>query len=360
MDDFPNFPNRKPISLADFVADLRSLVFKRKTEAADHFHLNNGTIGRYEMVDGLRAPLGYLASLAVMFVDLQKDDFADTLGNPEYLLKEINRLIRAEYEEQAPFKNWEGLVGVANAYIQQRNGIHTSKADIPKYVKEHVNLFLEVALLPEIKNNYQKSTEYAIRGFYLASETGYEIGAIDALSAKASICLFRNRYIEARSAYREALDLAVSVNDIHRVNEIKKQQELLNEFMDKKVFISYNNADRNFVRGLANNLQAVGLSIWWDEWEIKVGDSIVQKVGSGITTAANLVVVLSPSSVNSPWVQREVGSALMKQLSSEKGIKILPVLLEDCDIPVLLRDIRWADFRKSYEAGLAEVLTALR
>jgi hypothetical protein len=130
MDEFSDFPKRKPIALADFVADLRSLVFKRKTEAAEHFHLNHGTISRYENVDGLRAPLGYLASLAVMVVDLQKGDTSYPLGKPEYLLKEINRLIRAEYEGEAPFKNWEVLVGVANAYIQERNKTHVSKSEI--------------------------------------------------------------------------------------------------------------------------------------------------------------------------------------------------------------------------------------
>lgn len=352
MDAFPDLSKHRQVSLADFVADLRSLVFKHKIEAAQHFNLSPSTISRYETIDGLRAPLGYLGCLAVMVIDLQKKGvILHTWGNSEYILKEINKIIRAEYEEDVPFENWEELVKVADAY----KGTHT-----PNYVRDQLNLFLEVALLPAIKSNYQQSMEYAIRGFNFASHAGYKLGVIDALIAKASICLVHNKFIEAKSAYDDAWDLAVGINDMHRVNEIKKQQQLLNEFMDKRVFISYNHVDRNFVKKLADNLQDFGLSVWWDEWEIKVGDSIFQKVNDGITTSANLIVVLSPASINSSWVQREVGSAVMKQLSSEKGITVLPVLLEDCDIPVLLRDIRWADFRKNYKSGLTEVLKALR
>lgn len=127
MDEIPDLSKGRQVSLADFVADLRSLAFKSKMEAAEHFHLNHSTISRYENIDGFKAPIGYLAGLAVMVVALQKDEIAGPLGKPEYLLKEINKIIRAEYEEEVPFKNWEGLVAAANNYIQERNKIHADK-----------------------------------------------------------------------------------------------------------------------------------------------------------------------------------------------------------------------------------------
>lgn len=100
--------------------------------------------------------------------------------------------------------------------------------------------------------------------------------------------------------------------------------------------------------------------MWWDEWEIKVGDSIIQKVSDGIRGSAHLVVLLSPSSVKSDWVKREIGSALMRQLSAEKDIAPLPGLIADCEIPVLLRTIKYADFRQAYKAGFGALLEVLR
>jgi len=129
--------------------------------------------------------------------------------------------------------------------------------------------------------------------------------------------------------------------------------------MPKKVFISYNHHDRKFVEKLANDLTKGGVTVWWDEWEINIGDSIFQKVSDGIKTSAYLAVVLSPASVQSNWVNREVGSATMRQLSEKRSITILPLLVTDCEIPVLLGEIKWADFRSDYKSGLKNLLKTL-
>jgi hypothetical protein len=99
--------------------------------------------------------------------------------------------------------------------------------------------------------------------------------------------------------------------------------------------------------------------VWWDEWEINVGDSIIQKVSEGIKSSSYLVVVLSPHSIQSNWVQREVGSAMMRQLSKERSITILPLLVTDCEIPVLLSEISYADFRNDYKSAFKKLLKAL-
>lgn len=69
-------------------------------------------------------------------------------------------------------------------------------------------------------------------------------------------------------------------------------------------------------------------------------------------------IVLSPSSVNSVWVRKELSAALIKELKS-KSVVILPILLRDCDIPPLISDKRYADFRHDYQTGLSELLSVL-
>ena len=51
-------------------------------------------------------------------------------------------------------------------------------------------------------------------------------------------------------------------------------------------------------------------------------------------------------------------AALIRGLD-EKRVVVLPVLMEDCEIPLFLKDKLYADFRKDFDAGLAAVLEAI-
>lgn len=122
-----------------------------------------------------------------------------------------------------------------------------------------------------------------------------------------------------------------------------------------KIFISYSNEDSNFANKLASDLSLMDIDIFFAKLAIKVGDSIVEKINKALEAYDNLVVILSRNSVNSDWVKREINSTLMRQLANRK-IKIKPILLEDCIIPPLLSDIKYADFRESYNLGLKELI----
>lgn len=125
-----------------------------------------------------------------------------------------------------------------------------------------------------------------------------------------------------------------------------------------KVFISYSHGDRDFVAKLAANLASNRILVWWDEWEIKVGDSLLKKVEDGIMSSSYLAVVLSSNSVGSAWVQEELKAALARQLEERRTV-VLPILLNDCKVPLFLKEKRYADFRQDYSRGLAELLSAI-
>ncbi len=126
--------------------------------------------------------------------------------------------------------------------------------------------------------------------------------------------------------------------------------------MDKKarVFVSHSSKDKPFVRKLVAALEKHHLNVWFDEAEIKVGDSIVTRISEGLDSAY-LIVVLSKASVESPWVREEMNAALMDQISGKGGV-VLPVLIEPCDIPPLLRSRLYADFTGDFDLGLKKLL----
>lgn len=123
-------------------------------------------------------------------------------------------------------------------------------------------------------------------------------------------------------------------------------------------FLCHSSQDKNRVENVAQILQGFDYSVWYDEWAIDPGEQIVDKIEEGLSQMDVLVVFLTPASVDSKWVQRELNTALMKQLS-DQNVTVIPVLLEDCDIPSTLRQIKYIDLRDSFEEGIYELMSTL-
>jgi len=125
------------------------------------------------------------------------------------------------------------------------------------------------------------------------------------------------------------------------------------------LFISYSSSDKEIVKRIAVDLLGNGFDVWLDEWEIKVGQSIVKAVGRGIEEADFVVLVLSSNSVKSGWVEAEWSSAYWDQIRDGE-IRILPILLDKCKLPALLKSIKYADLKDDYKSGMHELISSLR
>lgn len=124
------------------------------------------------------------------------------------------------------------------------------------------------------------------------------------------------------------------------------------------IFISYSHADKTFVDKLALDLVSHQAHVWVDTWELNVGDSILNRVQEAIQDSSALLIILSRASVASDWCKKELNAGLMRELA-EKRVVVLPVLVEDCEIPVFLREKVYADFRTDYRRGLKALVEAI-
>jgi hypothetical protein len=110
------------------------------------------------------------------------------------------------------------------------------------------------------------------------------------------------------------------------------------------IFLSHTSEDKPFVYRLKTALNERGVSdVWVDEAEIMVGDSLIRKIEEAITKARYFGVVLSPRSVRSRWVKKELEIAMNMEIKSDSVI-VLPLLLEKCEIPPFLEGKVYADF----------------
>ena len=123
------------------------------------------------------------------------------------------------------------------------------------------------------------------------------------------------------------------------------------------IVISYAHEDSDFVDTLAANLFKNRIPVWVDRWELKIGDSILRKIESAIQDADALLVVLSKASVESEWCKKELTAGLVRELEA-KSVFVLPIVVDDCDIPLFLKDKLYADFRKDKDKALKDVLEA--
>ena len=71
------------------------------------------------------------------------------------------------------------------------------------------------------------------------------------------------------------------------------------------VFLSHSLKDKVVVRDIAERLKKDGLKVWFNEWSIKAGDNISQKIEEGLENSRVLVLCTSANAFGSEWNQLE-------------------------------------------------------
>jgi hypothetical protein len=128
-----------------------------------------------------------------------------------------------------------------------------------------------------------------------------------------------------------------------------------------KVFISHAGEDRErFAKPFAARLRANGVDAWASFWEINPGDSLVDKIfNEGLKNCETFVVVLSNNSIGKPWVREELNLGMVRKI--EERSKLIPIRLDECDVPECLKATAWEDIRDlaNYDLEFERVLNAI-
>ena len=90
-----------------------------------------------------------------------------------------------------------------------------------------------------------------------------------------------------------------------------------------QVFLSYTSDNLDLARRIAEALQANGIETWWDRWCIFPGESLRRKIDAGIAGCTHFLALLTPQSIEKPWVNQEMDAGLVRKL--QERCKFLPV-----------------------------------
>ncbi len=102
------------------------------------------------------------------------------------------------------------------------------------------------------------------------------------------------------------------------------------------VFVSYARSDSARVAPLVAVIKARGWSVWWDP-EIDPGEEFDRQIAAELDAAAAVLVVWTPTSVESRWVRGEAREG------ADRGI-LVPVRFEGANLPIDVRALHTTDF----------------
>ena len=90
------------------------------------------------------------------------------------------------------------------------------------------------------------------------------------------------------------------------------------------VFISHASEDKNDVaRPLAEALIKNGLTVWYDEFELRIGDSLRRKIDKGIANSNFGVIVISRDFISKGWTNYELDGLITRAVNGEQTM--LPI-----------------------------------
>jgi hypothetical protein len=123
-----------------------------------------------------------------------------------------------------------------------------------------------------------------------------------------------------------------------------------------EVFLSHSSLDRQFADDLAAVLRQHQVPVWYSQTNIVGAQQWQDEIGAALLRCDWFAVVLSPQSVDSMWVKRELSYALQQNRFENK---IVPILFQ----PSQFERLSWAlslfqivDFTASFDEGFRNLL----
>jgi len=120
------------------------------------------------------------------------------------------------------------------------------------------------------------------------------------------------------------LETLIAQNYSTQNNKLVSTEDIPEPTKQYDFFISHASEDKDdIVRDLAEALRNNGFEVWYDEFELKIGDSLRKKIDYGLSNANYGIVIISPSFVKKNWTEYELNGMVAREMNGHKVI--LPI-----------------------------------
>jgi hypothetical protein len=129
-----------------------------------------------------------------------------------------------------------------------------------------------------------------------------------------------------------------------------------NPLLPYEVFLSYSSSDQEFANSTAEVLRRHGIPVWYSHTNIIGAQQWHDEIGSALQRCDWFALILSPNSVDSMWVKRELLFALDQNRFENR---IIPLLFQPCDYTRLswtLSSFQIIDFTQTLEGACRQLL----
>ena len=158
---------------------------------------------------------------------------------------------------------------------------------------------------------------------------------------KRSFTLASFQYLMARNQHEREMALK------HLTNYLPKPKR------KPSCFISYSREDEHFAARLAADLHQKNINIWIDTKSIRAGAVWDNEIQNALKNCTHVLLIATPRSVVSTNVCDEIAFALDKKKT------IVPIIIEECELPLRVHRAQRLDFSANYDSALNELLRNL-
>jgi hypothetical protein len=142
--------------------------------------------------------------------------------------------------------------------------------------------------------------------------------------------------------------------DRHPIRNRKKNVNKTTQPISRKkllVFLSHASEDKESVRKLAKRLKKSGFEPWLDEEQLLPGQDWNLEIEKAIHASEAILLCFSALSVaKEGYIQREYKRAMKyREEKPQNTIFVIPVRLDDCDLPYFIHEVQWVDYPADYD-----------
>lgn len=128
-------------------------------------------------------------------------------------------------------------------------------------------------------------------------------------------------------------------------------------------FLSYNSQDKEYAERLAKYLRdKAKVKVWFDRWELRPGQPVLEAFDKAISASQTVLVLIGEKGLGR-WVAKEFEVVLTQQVTRQKNVRIIPVLLPGVntkDVPAFLTKITWVDLREWDDFTLQRLVAGIK